>query len=239
VGSHVPISSQTQALSPVTLARRSARGRLLRRLVALGALALFVAGMLVAAGLGSLVTTALPVVAAAAVAAGAAWALWRSRPWRIVPPVARAVTRTAATLARLAASLVGATGSTAVAMATAAPDVLRAAATRVRQFLEHPRERWQPPRALQELRGSLTVIVVRTIPARQQAHRGWRAMAARGTASALALAAAARRRLVRLGAVCLARVRVALRRDVEEALPGPSRGGAAARRAVARIRRPR
>jgi hypothetical protein len=211
----MPVSTQTRAVSPVTLARHSARGRLLRRVVALGALGLFVAGMLVAAGFGALVVTALPAVAAAVIAAGAAWLLWRSRPWRIARPVARTVAHVTAAVARSTERLTRATGSSVARALTNAPTAFCAAATRADEFLAR-------------VRGSLTAVAVRTIPVRQEAYQAWRA-----------LAAELRRRMLGVAVVCMTRVRVAVRRDADETLPGPSGGGTAARRAVARVRRPR
>jgi len=200
----MPVPSQTRAVSPVTLARHSARGRILRRVVSLGALGLFVAGMLVAAGLGDLVVTAVPVVAATVAAAGAAWLLWRVRPWRIARPAASALARATATLARVTATRVRATGSLAAGAVTAAPTALRAAAVWVRGFLERPREPWQPPagavRALERVRGSLSALILRTIPVRQKAHRSWHALATAGTMRALALAAGLQRRILRVAA---------------------------------------
>jgi hypothetical protein len=193
----MPVSTQTRAVSPVTLARQSARGRLLRRIVALGALGLFVAGMLVAAGFGAFVVTALPFVAAAVLAGGAAWLVRRSRPWRIARPVARGVAHTMATVARPAGRLARAARSSAVAAVDAAPSALRAASVRVREFLERPREPWHPPPALERGRGSLTALFVRATPVRQEAHRMWRALAAAGTVRALSFAAGLERRIVR------------------------------------------
>jgi hypothetical protein len=196
----MPVSTQTRAVSPVTLARQSARARLLRRVVALGALGLFVAGMLVAAGFGAFVVTALPFVVAAVIAAGAVWLLRRSRPWRIARPVARGVAHATASVARPAARLAHTGGSSAVATANAAPSALRAAAVGLREFLERPREPWRPPPALERGRSSLTALVVRTTPVRREAHRMWRALAAAGTARALSLAAGLERRIVQAAA---------------------------------------
>jgi hypothetical protein len=157
------------------------RGRLRRRVLALGAFAAFAAGMLVAIGLGDVVRPAAEVAAAAIAAAAALRLLWRLRPWRVAP---RAVI-----LLRRAA--VG-SGSFAARQARALPRRIEAFTTR---------EPWRPPAAFDDgvtrARRALGALVARTVPVRRRAHAELEVVALRATVAGAALGRRAHRRLLR------------------------------------------
>jgi hypothetical protein len=188
----VSIPSQTPITSAVLHADHSRRLRFVRRLIAVAAFGLFVAGLFVAAGFREWVATAAPIVGLVVAAAIAAWIAWRLRPWRALRVVPWVTVRFAGVVAFAgrgtghAAAATGratkrATRAAACATATTATVIGRAVATgarRVHAFAVRPREPWRPPPAVvaagNGARCTAGRLLDRAIPLRYRIDAAWR-----------------------------------------------------------------
>jgi hypothetical protein len=196
----MPSPSKTSTVPPAVV---PARERLLPRALALAGLGVFVAGMLVAAGLGEQVVTALPFAAAGVGAFLVGWGLWRLRPWRLVGVAGRGVghgargARAAAGYAvhgasragrrtggaaRHTASAVAATARWSGRTARRTGGATRTTSTRLYAWATRPREPWHLPPSVvtraNRSRRDAGALVDRTAPLRCRADERWRRLVA-------------------------------------------------------------
>jgi hypothetical protein len=214
----VSIPSQTPITSAVMHADHSRRARFLRRVVAVAAFGLFVAGLLVAAGFRDWVVAAAPIVGLVVAAAIAAWIAWRLRPWRalrivpwavvrfarVVAFLGRSTGRGAATTGRATASATRATARGTRRTATVTGAAIAAGSRRTYAFALRPREPWRlPPAVVAAGNGARRAggrLLDRAIPLRYRVDAAWRRAVGAGFARTMAVGGHAASRVQNLRA---------------------------------------
>jgi hypothetical protein len=222
----MPLPPETGTVSPVAAGHHAGGARLLRRVVAFAALAVFLGGMATAAGFGERVVQVAPFVGAAAGVAALAWIVFRLRPWRIARPVARggrtatvAGARALGTSGRASAraTRVGARGTAAATRRTS--HAVATGAKAGRHWLWRPREPWRPPgvveRSVLRARVAIAGAIAGSNPARRRADEVWCELEAAAAERTVALARHAHRRVVAI------RARASLPIDEPEAAAQP------------------